>query len=169
MVDGGSGATEPTALNHSALTRQLVEHEGMRLLPYDDQTGEELKPGETLRGKLTIGVGRNLTDRGISTVEAHMFLSADIVNVIRDLDRHIPSWRGLDEIRQRVIADLCFNLGVAGLMQFTGTLQALGRGDYHATADHMMSSLWAKQVGRRAKRLALMMDSGAPVRLEDVA
>jgi lysozyme len=169
LVDGAAGASEPAALNHSALTRQLIEHEGMRLKPYDDKTGEELRLGDTLRGKLTVGIGRNLTHRGISTVEAHMLLSADIVNVIRDLDHHLPSWRGLDGIRQLVLADMAFNLGVGGLMQFTGTLQALGRGDYHATADHMLASLWASQVGKRAKRLALMMDTGQPVRLEDVA
>jgi len=168
VVDGSAGATEPAALNHSALTRQLIEHEALRLKPYDDKTGEELRSGDTLHGKLTIGVGRNLSDRGISTVEAHMFLANDIINVIHDLDRHIPSWRSLNEIRQRVLADLAFNLGIAGLVRFDQMLKALSSGDYHRAADEMLSSLWAKQVGKRARRLALMMDAGEPVALADV-
>ena len=53
----------------------LLKHEGLRLHPYDDVTG---KPPETLQGKITIGVGRNLTDVGITRTEALSLLKADI-------------------------------------------------------------------------------------------
>ena len=45
---------------------QLVRHEGMRLKPY-----------RCTAGKLTIGIGRNLDDRGISQKEAYVLLEYD--------------------------------------------------------------------------------------------
>lgn len=51
------------------LIDQLVRDEGLRLHPYIDSVG-----------KLTIGVGRNLTDMGISQAETEMLLSNDIAN-----------------------------------------------------------------------------------------
>jgi Phage-related lysozyme (muraminidase) len=43
----------------TSLEDQLIDHEGLKLEPY-----------ECTAGKLTIGVGRNLEDRGISVDEA---------------------------------------------------------------------------------------------------
>jgi lysozyme len=55
---------------------------------------------------------------------------------------------------------MCFNLGINGLLQFHGTLQAVADGDYDQAAECMLASLWASQVGRRALELATMMRSG---------
>jgi len=174
VVHGG-GAMEPTALNYSALSIQLTEHEATRLRPYDDATGEELRPGDTLRGKITIGIGRNLSDRGISGAESHIFLANDIKGTVADLDRNLPNWRRLDEIRQRVLTDMVFNLGISRFLGFTRMLQALSQalaqgpqGDYARVGDEMKDSDWYRQVGKRGKRLVLMMDTGAPVALGDV-
>jgi len=48
------------------LIRQLREHEGLRLPPYHCPAG-----------KLTIGIGRNLGDKGITEKEAVMLLEND--------------------------------------------------------------------------------------------
>lgn len=133
----------------AALREQLIRHEGLRLKPYTDTVG-----------KLTIGIGRNLTDRGISREEAEALLDNDIVLVVDGLSRELPWWSGLDDVRQLVLADMAFNLGLAGLLRFKNTLAYVKAGRYSDAADNMLMSRWAGQVGIRAIRLANMMRSG---------
>lgn len=136
-------------MNKDKMVAQLVLHEGLRQFPYKDTVG-----------KLTIGVGRNLTDKGLSHPEIHLLLSNDIQGSWDGLTTSLPWVKALDEARQRVLLDMAFNLGLQGLLKFKATLAAVKRGDYYAAADHMMKSKWAKQVGPRAVRLAHMMREG---------
>ncbi len=136
-------------MNLLKLTDELLRDEGLRLKPYT-----------CTAGKLTIGVGRNLTDRGITKTEAMLMLAHDIDDCCDDLDRALPWWRTLDPVRQRVLANMCFNLGLAKLLTFKNTLAAVEAGDYLRAADGMRASLWARQVGQRAERLAQMMATG---------
>ena len=136
-------------MNLDALTRELTRDEGVRLKPYRDSVG-----------KLTIGIGRNLDDVGISRAEAEHLLHNDIAEAMLALDRALPWWRTLDEIRQRVIANMAFNMGTVKLLTFKNTLRSVQSGDYLAAAQGMLASKWAKQVGPRAERLALMMRDG---------
>jgi len=138
-----------TSDDRLALRQQLILHEGWRLKPYVDTVG-----------KITIGVGRNLTDRGISATECDLLLSRDMDMVLHELAAQCPWFDELDGIRQRVVADMCFNLGIAKLLQFHETIHAIQRDDFAGAARQMLASKWAKQVGSRAQRLALMMDSG---------
>lgn len=130
------------------LRAQLMLHEGVRRFPYTDTVG-----------KLTIGVGRNLTDVGISNAEALVLLDNDLDACIHDLVT-FPWFLELDAVRQRVLVDMRFNLGPTGLRTFRNTLAAVARRDYEAAAKGMLQSLWAKQVGGRAIRLATMMRAG---------
>lgn len=147
-------------MNRDALAAQLVIDEALRLKPYDDATGKELKPGDIVKGKISIGIGRNLSDVGITKSEAAMLFGADIDNVEADLDRFLPWWRGMSDVRRQVIANMCFNMGINKLQGFVNTLRAMKQGDYKAAAAGMRNSLWAKQVGARAERLAKMMEEG---------
>lgn len=139
--------------DRSALIRQLRLHEGERLKPY-----------RCTAGKLTIGVGRNLDDRGITREESAMLLDSDIRLLEVDLYRALPWASGLDDVRQRVLLDMAFNLGLPGLLQFKRTLEAIRTGQYQQAATMMLDSLWARQVGQRAERLARMMATGATPR-----
>lgn len=132
-----------------SIEEQLVLHEGLRLKPYRDTVG-----------KLTIGVGRNLDDVGITRAEALFLLRNDVEEVRTQLERY-PWYTQLDPVRQKVLIDMAFNLGIGGLMQFRKMLAALEAGDYGKTADEMLDSKWARQVGKRAQRLAEMMRTGA--------
>lgn len=131
------------------LTDELVRDEGLRLRLYT-----------CTAGKASIGVGRNLEDRGITKTEAMLMLAHDIDDACADLDRNLPWWRGMDPLRQRVLANMAFNLGIVKLLGFRNTLAAMKAGDYAAAADGMRRSLWARQVGARADRLAQMMETG---------
>lgn len=131
------------------LKKQLRLHEDEKLFPYKDT-----------KNNITIGVGRNLTTNGISLAESDIMLDNDIDICIAELTKEFPWFLKLDEIRQRVLIDMCFNLGLGGLLTFHNTLDLIAKGNYKTAADNMLRSLWSVQVGERAKRLAEMMKTG---------
>lgn len=141
-----------TTEDRRKLRAALMHSEGLRLKPYRDTVGV-----------LTIGYGRNLDHVGISEDEAALMLENDITAALEGLDLFLPWWRRLDGVRQRVLADMAFNLGVTKLLKFRNTLAAVQRGDYRAAARGMRNSLWARQVKGRAVRLATMMETGRDV------
>lgn len=132
---------------------QLRRDEGVRLKPYTDTVG-----------KLTIGVGRNLTDKGISEQEAREMLSTDVIEVQQALAKS-----GLDYqiqpdeesfARYNVLVNMAFNMGIGGLLAFKNMLACYKAGDWAGAAKHMLDSKWAEQVGPRAHRLAKQMETG---------
>lgn len=127
------------------LEEQLIEHEGLRLRPY-----------RCPAGKLTIGVGRNLDDAGISEAEARQLLQHDIAACRADLET-FAWWARLTSRQQDALIDMRFNLGPRGFRKFGRMLAALAAGDDQAAAREMRASRWASQVGARARRLAAMV------------
>lgn len=141
--------------NDKTLIAELRRDEGVAYVPYKDTVGIE-----------TVGVGHNLKAHPlgliypISDEEVDAILEQDLERVFAGLDKNLPWWRGLTHARQRVLANMAFNLGINGLMSFKNTLLYVQNGEYKKAADGMLSSKWAKQVGARAKRLADMMVQG---------
>jgi len=133
----------------SELKQLLVKHEGVRAKPYHDSVG-----------KLTIGVGRNLDDVGLFKDEIDLMLTNDIFRCIDDLNSHLPWWNELDSVRQMVLVNMCFNLGVHGLLGFKNTLESIKTGNYERASQQMLESKWAKQVQGRAVELSIMMKGG---------
>jgi len=132
------------------IKEQLVRHEGLRLKPY-----------RCTAGKLTIGIGRNLDDCGISQTEAYVLLENDIQNCEKQLlDEISEIYNALDEVRKSVLLNMCFNLGIGGLLGFNNTLAFIAAGDWERAANGMLASKWAKQVGRRAIELSELMRKG---------
>lgn len=130
------------------LVDQLVEHEGLRLKAYTDSVG-----------KLTIGVGRNLSDKGITSGEAFVLLDHDIDEAFHDLAKF--SWfSALDPVRQRILVDMRFNLGPHRFRGFRQMIHAVAIGDYYQAAEQMLASKWANQVKDRSVRLSRMMRTG---------
>ena len=137
-----------TSAERDALRVQLTAHEGLRRFPYTDSVG-----------KLTIGVGRNLTDRGITDAEARYLLDNDILTAVGDLQA-LVWFPALDSVRQRVFIDLAFNLGISRLKGFVKMLDAVSRQDWPTAAAELLDSTYATQVGQRAQTLAAMLVSG---------
>jgi len=131
-----------------ALRAALVRDEGLRLFPYQDTVG-----------KWTIGVGRNLSDVGITKAEAMALLDADIRRAMRLLDARYPAWASLSPPRQRVLVNMAFNLG-SRIFLFRRMLAAMNASNYDEAAQQMRRSKWATQVGARAERLATIMETG---------
>ena len=147
-------------MNIEALIHQLVEHEGEKLHAYKDSLGY-----------LTIGVGRLIDPKrggGITQEESRYLLANDIVKKITQLNLRLPWWRDLSDIRQQVLVDMTFNLGIDGLLKFKNTLRAIREGRFSDAANGMRDSLWYVQVkARRGERLALMMEHDCEVPLEE--
>ena len=135
--------------NMTSLEDQLIDHEGLELSLYKC-TGD----------KWTIGVGRNLDDRGITEDEARYLLKNDIAIVEEELLRNKPSVADLDGVRQRILVDMGFNLGIPTLLKFQNMWTAIEDEDWIEASEQMLDSRWAKQVGRRAIRLADAMRTG---------
>ena len=131
------------------LKDQLLRDEELRLKPYTDSVG-----------KLTIGVGRNLTDKGISLQEAQLMRDNDIADATADLQTALPWTATLDDVRLGAMRNMTFNLGIGGLLEFHDFLGKMQRGDFPGAAGAMLDSLWARQVGARATRLSMQIQEG---------
>lgn len=133
----------------SRLEAMLELHEGYRTFPYYDSVG-----------KLTIGIGFNIEDVGLLPDEI-TFILRNRINLVRTrLADEFPFFGNLDEVRQSVLIDMAYNLGISKLRKFRQTLKSIEQGDYASASVQMLDSLWARQVGVRAKRLSKMMETG---------
>lgn len=130
-------------MDFGTLKADLKRDEGLRLEPYRDTAG-----------KLTIGYGHNIEDRGITEAIAEAILAEDMAIALDDLDRAFPWWRTLPEPAARALANMSFNLGLPRLKRFKKMLRALWAEEFETAAAEAMNSRWAEQVGARATRIA---------------
>jgi lysozyme len=132
---------------------QLKRDEGVRQVAYQDSLG-----------LWTIGVGRLIDGRkvgaGLRMKEIEQMLLNDIADREQALRLSLPWFDSLDEVRQAVLVNMAFQLGVVGLMQFKDTLNRVREGDYAGAAVAMLQSKWASQTPERAKRVSKQMETG---------
>jgi lysozyme len=140
-------------MDTSELERSIRAHEGYEQFSYADSMGFA-----------TIGIGR-CTDRrrgkGISEEEAYYLLRNDIADCDKEL---LPyAWYKIqDDVRKCALIELCFNLGVHGLLEFRNMIAALLAKDYATAANELMDSAWVRQVGRtRSEDLAHRIEYGS--------
>lgn len=127
----------------------LVRHEGLRLFPYLDSVG-----------KTTIGIGRNLTDRGIDNDEAEFLFSNDVDLATFGLMKIFPDFSGWTENRQNAMVDMMFNLGATRFLGFKRMIAAIKLGEWSTAAAETRSSKWAEQLPRRVAELAQLVEKG---------
>ncbi len=134
------------------LRKELMQDEGLKLESYQDTVG-----------LWTIGVGHLLGKERrmlkITLREAIALLDCDILDAEEALDRSIPFWHRLDDVRQRALMNMSFNLG-ARLGGFVNFKTALALGNWKVAREQMLDSKWADQVHARAIRLADMIEKG---------
>jgi len=123
--------------------KRLIEEEGLKLKLY-----------HCTAGKLTIGVGRNVEDRGITHDTAMQMLDEDIDICVGELEKNISWFEDAPTKIQEVLIDLCFNMGINRLMGFVKTLHKLKTGAYREAAEELLDSRYASSVPNRAKRNA---------------
>lgn len=130
------------------LERRIKRHEGCRFEPYKDS-----------EGILTAGYGRNLEAVPFSQDEVDLMFA-------NDLDRawtqaaQIPSFHYLNEVRQGVVVEMIFQLGLNGTMRFKKFWAAVDKSDWGLARHEMMDSKWSKQTPSRAKELSEIFFKG---------
>ena len=151
-------------LNEQEIINRLVLHEGLRLMPYKDS-----------KGLLTIGIGRCIATnpfsseelkvigdwkRGITRNAAYFLCRNDIARCEKECNKSIPFFKDLDNERQYALIDMCFNLGISRLLRFKNMLSALNQCLYNKAARECLESKYAKDVGKRAERIANTIRTG---------
>lgn len=140
------------SFDRGKLHDELIRDEGLKLKPYRDTEGH-----------LTIGVG-HLIQKGeqfseLTPYEAMELLDDDLDVAIRRLNNIYPQWQELDDVRQRTLINLTFNLGYR-LGDFRRFLHAAKSGDWDKAADHLIQSRWYKQVRLRGPRIVHAIRTG---------
>lgn len=136
-------------MNRVQLIEELKRDEGVVLTLY-----------KCSAGKNTIGVGRNVDDRGITEDESDYLLGNDIDLCVDELENNFTWYKNLSDARQRVLVNMCFNLGLTRLLGFKKFLAALEAEDWDRAAEEMLDSKWAVQVGPRSTRLRDLLLEG---------
>ena len=133
-------------MNIERITDQLITHEGYRKHPY-----------LCTAGKTTIGVGRNISDVGITKEEAMYLLSNDIRLCTADLLKLFLEFDKLPENIKMVLIDMRFQLGPNRLRKFRKAIAAVRVGDWLEMIVQMKDSRWYKQTTNRANNLIGMV------------
>jgi lysozyme len=137
-------------MGYRDIARELVlSHEGLRLKPYKDSVG-----------KLTIGVGRNLDDKGISNAEAMTMLQNDLSDAEADARSLVPSFVILSANRQAALIDMSLNMGKTRMAGFKDMLAAIDSANFEKAAAEMLDSDAARELPTRYGQLAVMMRAG---------
>lgn len=146
-------------MNLGTLGERLAIEEGDRLCAYLDT-----------KGILTVGRGHNCIAKPVLNVKQpgdritpeqdEALFAHDVQEACVQLDLRLPWWRKLDDARQNVLLDLCFNMGINTLATFHNTLKAIIEERWDDAAMGMSQSLWADQVGSRATFLENAMRTG---------
>lgn len=127
----------------------LMREEGLKLKVYPDS-----------QGILSIGWGRNLVAKGISTDEALFLLNNDISACIHDLNINLPWYVDLNEARQAAMISMTFNLGIHGFLGFHQSLDAIKNGNWQLAHDNILLSEASQQDKNRYVEIAEIFLTG---------
>ena len=111
-------------------------------------------------GKIAIGLGRDLSSRGISEDEAYYLAQNDIARATADLDRVVPWWRDMSKARRNVFVLIVYQIGVDRFLDLQSMIGGALAGHYEDAADGLISSEWAMTNAHHANDLNLMMREG---------
>jgi|AntDeeMetagen681_2_1112603.scaffolds.fasta_scaffold31225_1 lysozyme len=125
--------------------QRLKKHEGFRKKMYTDSVGVP-----------TIGYGFNLETVSLPRPVAELWLAFEIDKKEDALEK-FDWYNDTDAVRQEVLLDMAYNLGIAGLLGFKKMIKALENKQYERAGAEMLDSKWARQVGARAVDLAALM------------
>jgi lysozyme len=146
-------------IDRQKLREQLKKHEGVRRYVYDDASGKNIAEGSFVRGLPTVGVGRNLVDRGLSDDEIDFLLDHDINDALADASK-FAFFSKLDPVRKAAMAELVFNLGLTRLKEFKKFLGFMTEERWAHAAGELLNSKWARQVGERSITISEQIKKG---------
>jgi len=135
-------------IDYNALRKEIEIDEGRRGIVY-----------KCSNDKWTIGVGHNVEENPLPDEVIDLLFKMDIEQSVTECER-FDWYKTLSPLRQRVIVNMVFNMGLPTFLGFKRMIGAIEIGDYDDAGYHMMDSKWYNQVGERAERLCEMMETG---------
>jgi len=131
--------------------KQLMRHEGFRPKPYKCTSVKE-----------TIGFGINLETESMPYEVALFWLEYKVEENDKILSEKLSFYSDLTDNRKSVLTNMCFNLGLTGLLRFVKTLKFIEQGKYLDASKEMLDSKWAiEDVGKsRSTELSELMKNG---------
>ena len=139
-------------MNLEALKGELIRDEGNRPWAYQDS-----------EGWWTCGVGFLIDHRKGAVIPQPVidfWLDWLLIKLQAQLRGALSWFDDMDDVRQRVLANMAYNMGITGLLGFKKALAACERKDYDAAADEIADSDAARELPDRYQRLIIMMRTG---------
>lgn len=140
-----------------SLRDRIIRHEGKVRVVYDDANGAPIVPGYTVKGNPTIGVGTLLSAPGLSDLAIFYLLDLELANAKTQLIQNLPWADNLDTVRQEVLIEMVYQLGINRLLIFNKALTAMQNSDWPTASKEMLNSAWHKQTPGRCEELANLM------------
>ncbi|MDT8337580.1 MAG: glycoside hydrolase family protein [Sulfurimonas sp.] len=125
------------------LIEEIMKNEGFVGTVYKDTLGFD-----------TIGYGTKLP---LVKEEAALILEYRLKAKIKELETKEPFVNKLPLEKQEILAEMCYQMGVNGVLKFKKMWAALKEFDYEAASVQMLDSRWAEQTPNRAMKLSQMM------------
>lgn len=125
------------------LIEEIMKNEGFVGTVYKDTLGFD-----------TIGYGTKLP---LGKEEAALILEYRLKAKIKELETKEPFVNSLPLEKQEILAEMCYQMGVSGVLKFKKMWEALKRLDYETAGVQMLDSTWAVQTPNRAMKLSQMM------------
>lgn len=139
------------------VTKLLEDDEGKRNRLYDDLTGETYIKGKEVKGKLTIGIGHNIEDNGLSDEVVRHIFREDLEDATNACFSLFQNWNTITVNRRAAIASMMFNLGLGKFGGFRRMIAAVRSEDWQMAAAECLDSDAARQLPKRYDKLAKMI------------
>jgi lysozyme len=138
-------------MDQSRLEKTIVNDEGFSQTIY-----------QCSAGKWTIGIGRNVQDKGITYAEAMHLLKNDILECTQDLQRVFgDQFERLPDHTQEALINMRFQLGPGSFRTFRKFIAAIKAWDFAEAERQGLDSKWAKNdTPGRAKRVLKVLRHG---------
>ena len=146
-------------MNVELCKEEIKRHEGEVLEIYEDSLGYK-----------TLGIGHLCQPEDPEYKwEVGTKVPQEVVDMYyeNDFEKHYmeaihvfgsqEDWDKLPEVIQRVLVNMCFNLGGSRLSKFRNMLKACRNHDWKTMAVEMEDSRWYNQVGGRSRELQIMV------------
>ena len=125
------------------IINSIKAHEGYEPMVYQCTEGHD-----------TIGVGFKVDDLFLSEKVCDLILEEKLNDLIPRIERKLSWFRYTQDEVKLVIVNMCYQMGLTGVLKFKRALAAMEIKNWEMAADEMLDSLWARQTSRRANELA---------------
>ena len=157
FIFGGLIKTNVSSKNLKGTNQLFYDHVKADLI---EDEGYKLKLYECPAGKLTIGIGYNIQDNGISDAIAEALFKEKYIECYTALLRIFPNFESYTWNRRKALINMIYQLGETKFRKFSNTINYIKAEAFDLASAEMLDSMWAKQTPNRAKKIAGMIKRG---------